>query len=101
MAIGIVGVALMGCGMPVEEKAADAVEQAEAVATPLTPPTPTPTAPPYSNLSEDERKGFHCLSPWDGNHDGLEGLIRDELNDPGSMETYERVRITVSCGLGV
>lgn len=37
--------------------------------------------------AEDRRKGFHCLDPWDGNHNGLEALIRDRLNDPGSMET--------------
>ena len=29
-----------------------------------------------------------CVSEWDGNHDGLESLIRAELNDPGSMETH-------------
>ncbi len=29
-----------------------------------------------------------CVSPWDGNHDGLEDLIRPLLNDPGSMETH-------------
>lgn len=29
-----------------------------------------------------------CVSAWDGNHDGLEALIRDRLNDPGSMETH-------------
>ena len=39
--------------------------------------------------SEEERKGFHCLSAWDGNHNGLEALVRDNLNDPGSMETFE------------
>ena len=43
--------------------------------------------------AEERRKGFHCLSPWDGNHDGLEALIRDNLNDPGSMDTVE-TRIT-------
>lgn len=43
--------------------------------------------------AEDERKGFHCLSPWDGNHDGLEALIRGQLKDPDSMETIE-TRIT-------
>ncbi|MDE2640025.1 MAG: hypothetical protein OXI03_05515 [Chloroflexota bacterium] len=43
--------------------------------------------------AEDRRKGFHCLDPWDGNHNGMEALIRDELNDPGSMETIE-TRIT-------
>lgn len=25
---------------------------------------------------------------WDGNHDGLEALICDRLNDSGSMETH-------------
>ena len=39
--------------------------------------------------AEYERKGFHCLDAWDGNHNGLEALVRDVLNDPGSMETYE------------
>lgn len=37
---------------------------------------------------EEQRKGFHCLSPWDGNHDGLEALVRDQLKDPSSMETH-------------
>ena len=37
--------------------------------------------------AENMRKGFHCLSDWDGNHDGLERLVRDRLNDPDSMET--------------
>ena len=39
--------------------------------------------------SDEKRKGFHCLSTWDGNHDGFEALVRERLNDPGSMETYE------------
>ena len=39
--------------------------------------------------AEERRKGFHCLSTWDGHHDELEGLVRANLNDPGSMETYE------------
>lgn len=29
-----------------------------------------------------------CVSPWDGNHNGFEQLIRERLNDPGSMETH-------------
>ena len=37
----------------------------------------------------DRTKGFHCLSAWDGNHDGLEALVRDRLKDPGSMETHK------------
>ncbi len=40
-----------------------------------------------ATTAEDRRKGFHCLDPWDGNHNGMEALIRDRLNDPGSMET--------------
>ena len=43
--------------------------------------------------AEERRQGFHCLSAWDGNHDGLEMLVKDNLNDPNSMETYE-TRIT-------
>jgi hypothetical protein len=29
-----------------------------------------------------------CVSGWDGNHNGLESLIRAQLHDPGSMETH-------------
>ena len=36
----------------------------------------------------DRHQGFHCLSAWDGNHAGLERLVRDQLNDPGSMDTH-------------
>lgn len=39
--------------------------------------------------AEEKRKGFHCLSPWDGNHDGMEVLIKAQLKDPDSMETIE------------
>ena len=38
---------------------------------------------------ENRRKGFHCLSAWDGNHDGFEALVRPRLLDPDSMKTYE------------
>ena len=41
------------------------------------------------STAEERRKGFHCLSSWDGNHNGLEELVRRRLNDPGSMETHE------------
>ena len=36
---------------------------------------------------EAERERFHCLSAWDGNHDGLERLVRARLNDPDSLDT--------------
>ncbi len=48
--------------------------------------------------AEEKRKGFHCLSDWDGNHDELERLVRQRLNDPGSMETYETRIGTVQQG---
>ena len=38
---------------------------------------------------EDKRKGFHCLSEWDANHDGFEDIVRRELKDPDSMDTIE------------
>ena len=37
--------------------------------------------------AEEQAKGFHCLSAWDGNHDGFEKAVKDNLNDPNSMET--------------
>ena len=37
---------------------------------------------------EDRRFGFHCLDPWDGNHNGFERLVKPYLNDPSSMETH-------------
>ena len=46
-----------------------------------------------ADSAEDIRNGFHCLSKWDGNHDGFERLVKRQLNDPGSMETFE-TRIT-------
>ena len=53
--------------------------------------------PPSEEKLEERRKGFHCLSSWDGNHDGFERLVRARLNDPGSMKTYE-TRITPVVG---
>ena len=38
---------------------------------------------------EEKRRGFHCLNVWDGHHNGLEGLVRPLLTDPGSMKTYK------------
>ncbi len=67
----IIGIASIACG-----------------ATDTSPTSPSPPAA-RDTSAEDRRKGFHCLDPWDGNHNGLEALIRDQLNDPGSMETIE------------
>jgi hypothetical protein len=51
--------------------------------------TPELSDAEIANKAAEERKGFHCLSPWDGNHDGLEILIKAQLKDPDSMETIE------------
>jgi len=40
-----------------------------------------------------KRKGFHCLSAWDGSHRGVENYIKDRLKDPDSFEHIE-TRIT-------
>ena len=36
----------------------------------------------------DAEIAARCLSPWDGNHEGFEALIRPLLNDPDSMTTH-------------
>ena len=60
----------------------------------------TPASRPASKTEiEEQRKGFHCLSKWDGNHDGMERLIRAELNDPGSMETHSTKIAPVQDGI--
>ena len=48
-----------------------------------------PNIPATREAAEERQKGFHCLSAWDGNHDGLEDLIKAKLKDPDSMETIE------------
>ena len=64
------------------------IPRLDPTATPSPRPEPTATPTPAPTLSEEQRKGFHCLSDWDGNHNGLERIIRNEyLNDPGSMKT--------------
>jgi len=44
--------------------------------------------------------GHHCLSAWDGNHDGFETQIRDLLNDPDSMETHKTTTTRLIPGAG-
>lgn len=35
---------------------------------------------------EERRKGFHCLSQWDGSHRDLARSVIDSLNDPRSFQ---------------
>ncbi|WP_129792591.1 zinc ribbon domain-containing protein [Sphingosinicella sp. CPCC 101087] len=39
--------------------------------------------------AEDRRKGFHCLSAWDGSHSGLVDTVKASLRDPESFEHAE------------
>ena len=43
--------------------------------------------------AERKRKGFHCLSGWDGSHRGVKQTIEDRMRDPDSFEHIE-TRIT-------
>lgn len=43
--------------------------------------------------ADERRKGFHCLSGWDGSQRALVEWTKDNLNDPGSFE-HDETRIT-------
>lgn len=45
----------------------------------------TPSSSSTSS-AEDRRKGFHCLSAWDGSHPEFKRKVKDMLRDPGSFE---------------
>ena len=52
------------------------------------------TGPSEEEKAEDKRKGFHCLSSYDGAHHDLKWDIKhDFLNDPDSFE-HVNTRIT-------
>ena len=36
--------------------------------------------------AENKRKGFHCLSAWDGSHTALKDEVASRMRDPGSFE---------------
>jgi hypothetical protein len=38
---------------------------------------------------EEKRKGFHCLSAWDGSHRGFSEKVKAQLRDPSSFEHVE------------
>lgn len=39
--------------------------------------------------AEDKRKGFHCLSAWDGSNRHLVDAVKESLRDPSSFEHAE------------
>jgi hypothetical protein len=50
--------------------------------------------------AEDRRKGFHCLSAWDGSHSGLVEQVKASLRDPASFE-HDETSITPVSEKGV
>jgi len=40
-------------------------------------------------LTEEQRKGFHCLNSWDGSHWGMQDAIKSRLRNPDSFEHVE------------
>ncbi|MEQ8902969.1 MAG: hypothetical protein RID11_12890 [Roseovarius sp.] len=83
-ASGIVGLVVI-CGLiywfffsgssetPEEAAARSQVEQAQ-------------TELAQAEEAEKKRKGFHCLSAWDGSHANFKRDIEDRMRDPGSFE---------------
>jgi len=45
-----------------------------------------PTVQELAEREEDKRKGFHCLSSWDGSHRKLTTVLKKNLKDPSSYE---------------
>lgn len=41
----------------------------------------------------ERRKGFHCLSGWDGSHPEFVRLVKQQMNDPDSFE-HDETRVT-------
>jgi hypothetical protein len=59
--------------------------------------TPPPTAEQIkaeaAKAEEDQRRGFHCLSGWDGSNTSLVQRVKVQLREPDSFEHIE-TRIT-------
>lgn len=55
--------------------------------------TPDEIKAEQAKSAEDERKGFHCLSAWDGSNRSLVEQIKHQLRDPDSFE-HDETRIT-------
>lgn len=55
-------------------------------------PNPEETARRAAEKAEERQNGFHCLSPWDGSHNGFVEFTRKNLRDPSSFE-HVRTRI--------
>ena len=72
---------LVGCGESPEEKAAKAERKAKEEAALI------------AKKAEDKRKGFHCLSSWDGSHRATENYVVQNLRDPDS---YQHIKTSIT-----
>ncbi|WP_037309079.1 hypothetical protein [Ruegeria halocynthiae] len=46
-----------------------------------------------AQAAEEKRKGFHCLSAWDGSHRDFKRAVKDMMREPDSFELID-TRIT-------
>ena len=89
--LGIIGAATMEPEEPdaAPQPATPTTTAPPATTTTTVPPTTTTTTVPPTTTTLAVKDVFEdCMDPWDGNFNALEALIRDVLNDPGSMETH-------------
>lgn len=56
-------------------------------------PSPEEVARSAAEDAENKRKGFHCLSAWNGSHRSVVSQVEQRLRDPSSFEHVE-TRIT-------
>lgn len=101
----VLGLIAMGFGLfgaSPEDKAArdagwqSAAEQAAAERAGVTDPAAwaaQKAAKQAEAAAEERRKGFHCLSKWDGAHGAFRDAVRDMMREPDSFEVIE-TRIT-------
>jgi hypothetical protein len=55
--------------------------------------TPEQVKADAAKAEADQRKGFHCLSGWDGSNRSLVDQIKQQLRDPDSFQ-HDETRIT-------
>jgi len=74
MAVFVFFFAVVKCSdsEPLDEEAAAAKAAKEAAAA--------------AKAAEDKRKGFHCLSVWNGAHRGVVRRVKEQLKDPKSFQ---------------
>jgi hypothetical protein len=54
------------------------------------------TAQKAEEEKENKRKGYHCLSRWDGSHTAVKKYVEENMRDPDSFEHIETLITPVS-----